>query len=282
MSSDKKAILTLTTRQDGEIVSEYRLERKKWTPRTKAILVFSFALLGWLLYIPWPQLGPDCLHRNRHHHHSGGGGKHGSHAAKCPAQPAARNIGIDWNPLTDDLYAQLAARRLSQAVQIKTESFDDLPMDPTDSGWDKHYAFSHMLETEFPKIYNALDHSAINTHGHLFEWIGKDKSLKPVVLMAHIDTVPVLPATLAQWTYPPFEGKISVNGTKHTPGTWIWGRGASDCKNSVMGILGSVERLVTEGYTPDRTVILAFGFDEEVSIHLIGTKCRVSLPRNSD
>jgi Gly-Xaa carboxypeptidase len=31
-----------------------------------------------------------------------------------------------------------------------------------------------------------------------------------------------------------------------------------------MGILGATERLVTEGFKPERTIIIASGFDEEV------------------
>lgn len=189
-------------------------------------------------------------------------------SAKCPAQPPALNVGPDWDPLTDPAYAELAARRLSQAVQVRTESYDDMPWDPTHERYDKLYAFSHLLEVEFPKVYHALKHQAINTHAHLFEWKGKDESLKPVLLMAHLDTVPVLQDTLGLWRYPPFEGTVTVNGTEDTPGKWIWGRGSSDCKNSLMGIMGAVERLVTEGYTPDRSVVLAFGFDEEASCPL--------------
>jgi Gly-Xaa carboxypeptidase len=186
-------------------------------------------------------------------------------AAKCPAQPAALDLGPDWDPLTDKMYADLAARRLSQAVQIRTESYDDMPLDPTDARWDKMNAFSHMLQVEFPKVFNALEHQFVNTHGHLFTWKGKDEKLQPILLTAHVDTVPVLQDTVKLWRNPPFEGTISVDGTDDTPGTWIWGRGSSDCKNSLMGILGAVERLVTEKYTPERTVVLAFGFDEEVS-----------------
>lgn len=192
-----------------------------------------------------------------------------SELVRCPSQPPALNLGPDWDPLIDQPYADLAARRLSQAVQIRTESCDDMPMDPTDERWDKIHAFSHMLEVEFPKVYNALEHRAINTHGHLFEWKGKDETLQPILLMAHIDTVPVLQDTVDLWRYPPFEGTVTVNGTADSPGTWIWGRGSSDCKNSLMGIMGAVERLVTEGYTPDRTVVLSFGFDEEVSPALL-------------
>ena len=186
-------------------------------------------------------------------------------AAKCPKQPDPLSLGKHWDILHDDVYADLAVRRLAQAVQHRTESFDDFgELDPTDPAYDKFFAFSSYLEDEFPKVYSALKHEAVNTHGHLYTWKGKDDSKQPVLLMAHVDTVPVNPDTIDQWTYPPFEGQESENATASTPGKWIWGRGASDCKNSVMGILGSVERLVTEGYEPERTILIAFGFDEEV------------------
>jgi Gly-Xaa carboxypeptidase len=185
-------------------------------------------------------------------------------SAKCPAQPPALDIGHHWDPVTDEKYAKLAACRLSKAVQIRTESYDDMPLDPTDERWNKFSAFDDMLQNEFPRVYDALDHQMVNTHGHLYTWKGKDESLQPILLMAHIDTVPVLQDTLGLWRYPPFEGTVTVNGTDDTPGTWIWGRGSSDCKNSLMGILGAVEKLVTEGYTPERTIVLSFGFDEEV------------------
>lgn len=186
--------------------------------------------------------------------------------AKCPAQPPALNVGSNWNPSEDDAFAELAAKRLSSAVQINTVSFDDLPLDATDPIFDKHYKFSKFLESEYPKLFKApISHEYINTHGHLFTWPGKNKDLPPILLMAHIDTVPVLEATLGQWTYPPFEGKISVNATKDTPGTWIWGRGSSDCKNSLLGIYNAVEKLIDEGFEPERTILIGNGFDEEVS-----------------
>lgn len=187
--------------------------------------------------------------------------------AKCPKQPPALSVGSNWNPLTDDDFAHLAATRLSKAVQIRTESFDDLPMNASDPLFDKHYKFSEFLEAEYPKLFSdPIRHEYINTHGHLFTWKGSNEDLAPILLMAHIDTVPVLGATLDQWTFPPFEGKISVNATNETPGTWIWGRGSSDCKNSLLGIYNAVERLVDEGFKPERTIMIANGFDEEVRL----------------
>lgn len=186
-------------------------------------------------------------------------------AAKCPAQPSALNVGTDWDPLHDDAYAELAARRLSQAVQQETISYDDfIPLPANDKALDKHYAFADWMYNEYPKVFNTLKHEVVNYHGQLLTWEGKNKDLQPILLMAHTDVVPVAQDTLDSWRYPPFEGKIVVNATEDTPGTWIWGRGASDCKNQLMGILGAMERLVSEGFEPERTIILASGFDEEV------------------
>ena len=53
------------------------------------------------------------------------------------------------------------------------------------------------------------------------------------------------------------------------------GRGVNDCKNSLMGIFGAMERLVTEGFEPERTILVANGFDEEVSACIIIGKIAV-------
>lgn len=98
----------------------------------------------------------------------------------------------------------------------------------------------------------------INTFGLLYTLEGSDPSLKPTVLLAHQDVVPV--ADESTWTYPPFEA--------HFDGEYIWGRGASDDKNSLTGILSAIEGLLSESdWEPRRTVILAFGFDEEVGLN---------------
>ncbi|KAL1406987.1 hypothetical protein Q8F55_006400 [Vanrija albida] len=197
-----------------------------------------------------------------HKHH--GGHKPAPSTGFCPAQPAPLNVGDNWDPATVDGYPLSASQRLARAVQINTVSQDNAPADPKDPAFDGHYKFAEYLEAEFPKVYGALEHEAVNTHGHLYTWKGSDEGLKPVYLMAHEDTVPVNPETLDQWTHGPWEGAITTD-EKGAPGTWIWGRGASDCKNSLVGILAAVEKLVDEGWTPERTVLIGFGFDEEIS-----------------
>jgi Gly-Xaa carboxypeptidase len=192
-------------------------------------------------------------------------------AARCPAQPSALNVGDNWDPVTDESFAKLAATRLSKAVQINTESFDDMPQDGSDPAFDHHRKFSSWLESEYPALFSSpIRHEYVNSHAHLFTWEGSNPSLPPIVLMAHTDTVPVLPATIDQWTFPPFEGRIVENATEETPGTWIWGRGSSDCKNQMLGIYNAVEKLLSEGFKPERTILIVNGFDEEVSAVHVG------------
>jgi Gly-Xaa carboxypeptidase len=71
--------------------------------------------------------------------------------------------------------------------------------------------------------------------------------------MAHQDVVPIDDAN--DWTYPPFSAFFD--------GQWIWGRGVSDCKNVLIGLLSAVEDLLQQGWTPTRSLVLAFGYDEE-------------------
>lgn len=87
----------------------------------------------------------------------------------------------------------------------------------------------------------------------MFTFNGTDETLKPVLFTAHQDVVPV--DDPSDWTYPPFSG--------HFDGEWLWGRGASDCKNVLIGLLSVVEDLLSQNWKPTRTVLLAFGFDEE-------------------
>jgi len=95
----------------------------------------------------------------------------------------------------------------------------------------------------------------VNTYALWYEWKGSDVSLKPLLLAAHQDVVPVHPDTVDQWTHPPYSGFFD--------GENIWGRGTSDDKGGLIGILSTIESLLEAKFQPRRTVALAFGFDEE-------------------
>lgn len=77
------------------------------------------------------------------------------------------------------------------------------------------------------------------------------------MLMGHMDVVPVVPGTEADWTHVPFSG--------HVDDTYIWGRGAIDMKDQVAGILEAVEYALAHGWEHERTLLLAFGQDEETT-----------------
>ena len=158
--------------------------------------------------------------------------------------------------LASDKFRNESIARLSEAVQIPTQSYDDMGPVEQDPRWDIMYTFTEYLENTFPAIYGTLRVEKVNTHGLLYTWQGSDPALKPTLLMAHFDVVPVAESTIDQWTYPPFSG--------HFDGRNIWGRGAVDCKNSLVGIMEAVELLIEAQFTPRRTVILSFGFDEEI------------------
>jgi Gly-Xaa carboxypeptidase len=159
--------------------------------------------------------------------------------------------------LDSDAFRDVAIERLSGAVKIPTQSYDDMGDIGQDPRWDIFYSFADYLSKTYPLAHATLQLEKINTHGLLYTWAGMDPSLKPNLLMAHQDVVPVPDSTVKQWTHPPFSGNYD--------GKFVWGRGASDCKNQLMAILNAVEALISADFTPHRTLIVSFGFDEEVS-----------------
>ncbi|GAW01633.1 carboxypeptidase s [Lentinula edodes] len=149
-------------------------------------------------------------------------------------------IAIDW---------------LSGAVQIETETYDDLGPVGEDPRWENRLLFHEYLENTFPLVHSALKLERINTYGLLYTWQGSNVSLKPSLLMAHFDVVPVNSDTLSEWAYPPYSG--------HFDGKLIWGRGSNDDKSGLISTIGAIEVLLRHGFQPTRTFVIAFGFDEE-------------------
>ena len=145
-----------------------------------------------------------------------------------------------------------AIHHLARAIQIKTIS----PEDPQDFDSTQFYDFSFFMERAFPLVETHLEKTTINSFSFLYEWKGKNKQLKPVVLVAHLDVVPVPEEEIDEWNAPPFSGEIHDE--------ILWGRGTMDDKVSVIGILEAVEHLIKEDFQPERTIYLAFGHDEEI------------------
>ncbi len=168
-------------------------------------------------------------------------------ALRVPALPAATAKTPALPPGLDD-----AVRRLSAAIQIKTVSYA-----AANAGAASEFSALHRLIAEsFPLIRGALKREVVNDYSLLYTWAGSDPSLPPVLLTAHMDVVPVEPGTEGQWTHPPYSGAIADG--------YVWGRGAIDMKHTLMATLEGVEGLLAQGFKPRRTVLLAFGHDEEL------------------
>ena len=117
-------------------------------------------------------------------------------------------------------------------------------------------ALHSYLRTQFPRVHSQLTRETVGTHSLLYTWPGSDRSLKPMLLMGHLDVVPVESGTEGTWEQKPFSGRVADG--------FIWGRGAIDNKLSVLGTLEAVEMLLAEGFRPARGVYLAYGHDEEL------------------
>ncbi len=160
---------------------------------------------------------------------------------------------IEVQPVAlDPVSADEVASRLAQAVRLRTVSHSD----PERVEPEEFLALHRFLADTYPETHRALQRETVNELGLLYTWVGSDSRLDPFLLMAHQDVVPVPEGALAEWSQPPYDGAIADG--------FVWGRGTMDDKGNLIAILEAVERLVQSGFTPRRTLLLAFGHDEEV------------------
>lgn len=162
--------------------------------------------------------------------------------------------GLQPEPLSESTPDAIPAGfelRLAEAIKFKTVSYDDQPIDQ-----DVYYAFIEFIKASFPLLFAQGDIKKFNKHSLLISIKGAEPNRPPVVLMAHYDVVPVASTTLEQWQHPPFSGAVHEG--------FIYGRGALDDKCSLLGILESVEWLLSENSIPDSPLFIAIGHDEEV------------------
>lgn len=175
--------------------------------------------------------------------------------------------------LEDETFRLESVRKLAAAVQVDTQVGDNQPpVDDAPEVWLKFGAFHQYLQETFPEVYAVAEVHTVNTWNIVYYWKGSDESLAPLMLTAHQDVVPVQKDTLKDWTYPPFAG--------HYDGTFVYGRGASDCKNLLVAVMEALQILAKEGFRPKRGVVAAFGFDEEASgIHGASTLSKFLLEK---
>ena len=152
--------------------------------------------------------------------------------------------------MTDELGDADLIEKLQALVRIPTISHpDEGATDPR-----PFQRFIAALADAFPVLHARLTLHRVREHSLLFCWPGRSAA-DPVVLMAHIDVVPI--DASAPWQRPPFGAEVHDGA--------VWGRGTLDDKGSLVGICAAVEALLTDGFVPARDIWLSFGAREEVS-----------------
>ena len=162
----------------------------------------------------------------------------------------SKQIALDTLPAM--AIEQKSVDNFCKALQYKTISYGDSTLfDPK--------PFSQLidyLQRTYPLVHATLKREIVSQYSLLYTWQGTDTNLKPIILMGHLDVVPIDETTRNQWKTDPFGGQIQ-NDT-------IWARGAVDDKINVIAVLEATEKLLKEGYKPKRTIYLSFGHDEEI------------------
>ncbi|GMQ84938.1 MAG: M20 family peptidase [Acidimicrobiia bacterium] len=154
-----------------------------------------------------------------------------------------REPGIDGNAFLD---------HLAEAIRLPTVSYEDGDrIDPGDI-----LAIHAFLRDTYPLAHGRCHVETVADLSLLYTWQGTDTGADPIVLMAHLDVVPVEPGTEDEWDQDPFGG-TSVDGE-------LWGRGSLDDKGPLIAVMEAVEHLLDNGFVPTRTVIIAYGHDEEI------------------
>ncbi len=155
----------------------------------------------------------------------------------------AEIAAIDTEAVAERLARGIRHRTISHSLEgpVEAEAFE---------------ALHAQLVRDFPRVHDALERETVAEWSLLYTWRGRRPDEPAVLLLAHQDVVPVDPNSIDAWTHPPFEGVVADG--------FVWGRGAIDDKGSMFAILEAVEALVSLGFEPERTLLLAFGHDEEI------------------
>lgn len=173
--------------------------------------------------------------------------------ASYGADPVGSRVELPEAPA---ISSDRGAQNLSRAIQFRTITV--APGDPRPGQEGPWNELHQWLEQTYPAAHAAMQKELVpETLTLLYTWEGSDPGLKPILLMAHQDVVPVNIGTEGDWTGGPFDGEI-VDG-------YIYGRGTIDDKGSLVALMEAAEALAASGFQPKRTLYFMFGHDEEVS-----------------
>lgn len=159
-----------------------------------------------------------------------------------------------WPNSEQELAIKDNERRLSERLASALR-FPTVSTGPHEYNREALVDFIQFLEKAFHHVHSSplVKRHVVANYSLLYEVQGSDPGLVPYMLCAHMDVVPV---NAAKWHHPPFAGQV-VDGE-------IWGRGAIDAKDILMGIMEALEFRLAQGDLPRRSLFLAFGHDEEV------------------
>jgi carboxypeptidase PM20D1 len=166
----------------------------------------------------------------------------------APPPPAAVELP-DANAYAID--ASAAAIHLGEAIRFRTVS---LVADGEDRA--QFEQFQAWMQQRYPAFHAVARRELVGELSLLYTWEGSDPGQPPILLLAHQDVVPVPEDTRQNWSVDPFGGIIRDNA--------VWGRGSIDDKGSLVALLEAAEFLARQGERPARTIIFAFGHDEEL------------------
>ncbi len=148
-----------------------------------------------------------------------------------------------------EINKERAVERFQAVIRQKTISDKDGNFDKEVFG-----NFLPFLKELYPVLFSTVEAQLINEYGILLRWKGKDSTKKPLVLMGHYD---VVSDKDQDWLHPAFEAEIH-DGV-------IWGRGSIDNKCIICATFEAMEKLISEGFTPERDIYYASSNNEEVA-----------------
>ena len=157
---------------------------------------------------------------------------------------------VGLSPQVKSKIEATALAHLAEATTYRIVGYDDANNDSINHL--STLAFHDWLKKTYPLVAKRAKWEVINNHSLLITLTGS-KSDAAAMFLGHMDVVPAPDSS--NWKYGPFAGKI-VNDT-------LWGRGALDDKNVVIGLMEAAENTLAMGLPIQRTLIFAFGHDEE-------------------
>ncbi len=170
---------------------------------------------------------------------------------------STNDVPAEPEPVPDPLLepgvdGQAFVDHLAEAIRVDTTMYEDRSRNDPAAILEMH----DLLAQAYPAVHEQCERELVNYLSLLYTWRGSDSDAKPIVLMAHMDVVPVEAGTEGDWTVAPFSGEVHDGH--------LWGRGALDDKGPLIATMEAVEHLLRSGFTPTRTVHLVFGHDEEI------------------